>query len=83
MLGRWKKELKGYGGKAFIGQGNCRDEEMVALKRELNRVKKERGFLKEAAANSRAYKTGFVFGGVRLGPSMLIKEKSQKKSTKD
>ena len=50
MLGRWKKEIMGYGGKAFIGQGNCRDEEMVALKRKLNRVKKERDFLKEAAA---------------------------------
>ena len=50
MLGRWKKELKGYGGKAFIGKGHARDEEMAALKRELNRVKKERDFLKEAAA---------------------------------
>ena len=50
MLGRWKKELKGYGSKAFIGQGHARDEEMAALKRELNRVKKERDFLREAAA---------------------------------
>lgn len=50
MLGRWKKELKGYGSKAFTGQGHARDEEMAALKRELNRVKRERDFLKEAAA---------------------------------
>jgi len=50
MLGRWRKELSQHGGKAFIGKGNARDEEMAALKRELARVKKERDFLKEAAA---------------------------------
>ena len=50
MLGRWRKELKDHGGKAFSGKGNARDEEMAALKRELARVKKERDFLKEAAA---------------------------------
>ncbi len=50
MLSRWRNELKGHGPKAFIGQGHARDEEMAALKRELNRVKKERDFLKEAAA---------------------------------
>jgi len=38
------------GGAAFPGQGKPRDEEMVSLKRELARVKKERDFLKEAAA---------------------------------
>ncbi len=36
-----------------------------------------------ATANSEVYQTGFVFGGRRLGPSMQIEEKSQKKSTKD
>ena len=41
MLGRRKKELKGYGGKAYIGQEHARDEEMVALRRELNRVRKD------------------------------------------
>lgn len=50
MLGRWRKELGDYGDKAFMGKGKARDEEMAALKRELARVKKERDFLKEAAA---------------------------------
>ena len=49
MLGRWRRELKGSGPKAFPGQGKPRDEEMAALKRELARVKKERDFLREAA----------------------------------
>lgn len=35
---------------AFPGQGNARDEEVAALKRELACVKKERDFLKQAAA---------------------------------
>ena len=34
----------------FPGQARPRDEEMAALRRELARVKKERDFLKEAAA---------------------------------
>jgi transposase len=38
------------GNDAFPGQGQTRDEELVALKRELAQVKKERDFLKEAAA---------------------------------
>lgn len=50
MLGRWRKELGEHGSKAFMGKGKARDEEMAALKRELARVKKERDFLKEAAA---------------------------------
>ncbi len=50
MLGRWRKELGEHGDKAFMGKGKARDEEMAALKRELARVKKERDFLKEAAA---------------------------------
>ena len=50
MLGRWRRELNQHGGKAFRGQGNARDEEMATLKRELARVRKERDFLKEAAA---------------------------------
>ena len=41
MLGRRKKKLKGDGGKAFIGQEHARDEEMVALRRELNRAGKD------------------------------------------
>ena len=50
MLTRWCREFGDMGVKAFPGQGNPRDEEMVALKRELAQVKKERDFLKEAAA---------------------------------
>ena len=38
------------GNEAFPGQGRTRDEELVSLKRELAQVKKERDFLKEAAA---------------------------------
>lgn len=50
MLGRWCREMKGRGAKAFTGQGKPRDEEIAELKRELARVKKERDFLQEAAA---------------------------------
>ncbi len=49
MIGRWRRELGMLGPKAFTGQGNPRDVEMVSLKRELARVKKERDFLREAA----------------------------------
>ena len=38
------------GNEAFPGQGRTLDEELVSLKRELAQVKKERDFLKEAAA---------------------------------
>ena len=50
ISGRWRREQRSHGDKAFGGQGNARDEEMAALKRDLARVKKERDFLKEAAA---------------------------------
>lgn len=50
ILGRWRREQRQHGDKAFLGQGNARDEEMAALKHELARVKKEREFLIEAAA---------------------------------
>ncbi len=50
MLGRWCKDYSANGGAAFPGQGKTGDEEMASLKRELARVKKERDFLKEAAA---------------------------------
>ena len=50
MLGRWRRELSESGEKAFQGQGKARDEEMARLKRELAQVRKERDFLKEAAA---------------------------------
>lgn len=50
MLGRWCREVRGTPAKVFPGPGRPRDEELVALKRELARVTKERDFLREAAA---------------------------------
>lgn len=50
LLGRWKRELDQHGQKAFGGQGVARDEELMHLRRELAQVKKERDFLKSAAA---------------------------------
>ncbi len=47
---RWRDELQLLGDDAFPGQGRTRDEELASLKRELAQVKKERDFLKEAAA---------------------------------
>jgi transposase len=38
------------GNDAFPGPGRSRDQELTDLKRELAKVKKERDFLKEAAA---------------------------------
>jgi transposase len=49
MLGRWCKEHEAHGAKAFPGQGKARDDELVALRRELACVKKERDFLRKAA----------------------------------
>lgn len=47
---RWRDELSLLGNDAFPGAGVPRDQELAALKRELAQVKKERDFLKEAAA---------------------------------
>ena len=47
---RWRDELQVLGADAFPGQGRTRDEELAVVKRELAQVKKERDFLKEAAA---------------------------------
>ncbi len=47
---RWRDEIEVLGKDAFPGKGQTRDEEVTALKRELSKVKKERDFLKEAAA---------------------------------
>lgn len=49
-LHRWIKEYQAPDTKAFTGNGNPRDEELAKLKRELAQVKKERDFLREAAA---------------------------------
>ena len=50
VLGRWRRERRQHGDKAYVGQGEARDEELMRLKRELATVKQERDFLKEAAA---------------------------------
>ena len=48
-LGRWRREQAAHGAQAFVGQGVARDEELVRLRRELARLKKERDFLHSAA----------------------------------
>lgn len=50
VLSRWCREQEQDGAIAFRGQGVPRDEEMAKLKRELARMKRERDFLKDAAA---------------------------------
>ena len=47
---RWRDEIEVLGEDAFPGKGQTRDDEITSLKRELARIKKERDFLKEAAA---------------------------------
>ncbi|WP_152638780.1 IS3 family transposase [Marinobacter santoriniensis] len=44
LLSRWRREADEETDKAFKGSGSPRDEEVARLKRELARVKKERGF---------------------------------------
>ena len=48
-LGKWVRQIRESGERAFPGKGKPRDEELAALKRELSRVKKERDFLRDAA----------------------------------
>lgn len=50
LLSRWRREFQKDKAKAFSGSGIPRDQEMATLKRELARVKKERDFLRDAAA---------------------------------
>lgn len=50
LLTRWCRESADRGAKVFPGQGKPLDEEIANLKRELGQVRKERDFLKEAAA---------------------------------
>lgn len=49
LLFRWRRELEA-DGKAFPGSGVARGQELLALKRELTKVKRERDFLRDAAA---------------------------------
>jgi transposase len=50
QLRRWREAMEQHGDKAFPGEGNARDEEMMRLKRKLTKVEQERDFLKEAVA---------------------------------
>lgn len=51
MLGKWRKSMIQHGAaEAFPGDGHARDDELMRLRREPGRVKKERDFLKDAAA---------------------------------
>ena len=50
QLRRWRDATKRDGEKAFPGQGNARDQELMQLKRKLAKVEQERDFLREAAA---------------------------------
>ena len=50
ILRRWCAEISKSGNNAFPGNGTPRDLELARLKRELQQVKQERDFLKEAAA---------------------------------
>jgi transposase len=50
LLFRWRRKFESEGKKAFPGSGVARDQELLALKRELAKVKRERDFLRDAAA---------------------------------
>ena len=52
MLSRWKRELKRDGQQAFPGKGNLKpdEEKLRRLKRENERLRRERDILKKAVA---------------------------------
>jgi len=49
LLFSWRRQM-GTEADAFPGSGVARDQELLALKRELAKVKRERDFLRDAAA---------------------------------
>jgi transposase len=49
MIRRWRKRMEADGKRAFPGHGNPRDEELVKLRREVQRLKEENIVLKKAA----------------------------------
>lgn len=57
LLRRWKTQVEAGGGKAFPGHGRVRpeNEELVALRREVKRLREERDILKKATAFFAAY----------------------------
>lgn len=50
LISRWKRELEQENIKAFPGQGNPRDEELMRLRKEVADLKMERDILKKAMA---------------------------------
>jgi len=50
QLRRWRDQLRLHGANAFPGQGKSRDQELSQLRRELEKTKQERDFLKQAVA---------------------------------
>ena len=50
QLRRWRDAAEQHGEKAFPGEGNARDEEVMRLKRKLAKAEQERDSLKEAVA---------------------------------
>lgn len=50
MLNRWCRGARHSSQTAFQGSGTPRDQELARVKRELAQVKKERDFLRDAAA---------------------------------
>jgi transposase len=52
IISRWKRELHKDGGQAFPGKGRLKpqDEEMRSLRREVERLRRERDILKKAVA---------------------------------
>ena len=42
MITRWLREVTAKGSRAFLGRSVARDEDMASLKRENNRLRKER-----------------------------------------
>jgi len=52
VLQRWRRQVDAGGERAFPGHGRVRpeNEELVALRRELKRVREERDILKKALA---------------------------------
>ncbi len=52
VISRWKRELKGAGEDAFPGKGhlNPQDQKLRDLKREVQRLRRERDILKKAVA---------------------------------
>ena len=50
QLRRWQVAAEKHGDKAFPGEGNARDAEIMRLKRKLAKAEQERDFLRQAVA---------------------------------